>query len=305
MQIVLPGALPDPGAARELMSYLPAHAPTLLRWFESSRQSETSSNAVLTHCTPLEHWQLLAHGFQVTPAQHLSAGLAPLRAQSVDDDAPVWLAELIHMSPSRDGAALLTAESLHIDAEHAQTLLDSAQELAAENGFALSPDSADQWRVRLPEGFAPHCASPALVSISTVNDWWPQDTAAQPWRRLLNALQMLWYEHPVNQARARQGLAPINSLWLYGGARTSQLARRYLTDVRIDDRLLPYTLAQDWGGWLAGLQALEAELFQPMDIQPELVLTGSERFVTLQPRGGWFGRFTGKQDWRRWWSTQS
>lgn len=305
MQIVLPGALPDPGAARELMSYLPTHSPTLLRWFEHSSQSETPSDAALTYCTPLEHWQLLAHGFQATPAQHLSAGLAPLRAQSVSDDAPVWLAELIHMSPSRDGAALLPAESLDIDAGHAQALLDSAQELAAENGFTFSPDSAAQWRVLPPEGFARHCASPALVSISTVNDWWPQDIAGQPWRRLVNALQMLWYEHPVNQARAAQGLAPINSLWLYGGAQTSQLARRSLPDTRIDDRLLSCTQTQDWGGWLAGLQALEAELLQPMDTQPELVLTGNERFVTLLPRRGWLARFTGKQDWRRWWSTQS
>lgn len=305
MQIVLPGALPDPGAARELMSYLPTHSPTLLRWFERSSQSEILSDVALTHCTPLEHWQLLAHGFQATPAQHLSAGLAPLRAQSVDDDAPVWLAELIHMSPSRDGAALLCAKSLNIDAEHAQILFDSAQELAAGNGFTLLPDSTDQWRVLPPEGFSPHCASPALVSISTVNDWWLQDITAQPWRRLVNTLQMLWYEHPVNQIRAKQGLAPINSLWLYGGAHMSQLARRTLTDTLIDDRLLSYAQTQDWGGWLAALQAIEADLLQPMDRQADLVLTGSERFVTLLPRRGWLTRLTGKQDWRRWWSTQS
>ncbi|MBV6271824.1 hypothetical protein KVP09_02675 [Alcaligenaceae bacterium CGII-47] len=305
MQIVLPGALPDPGAARELMSYLPTHSPTLLRWFERSSMAETLSDAALTHCTPLEHWQLLAHGFQATPAQHLSAGLAPLRAQLVSDDKPVWLAELIHMSPSRDGAALLPAESLDIDAEHAQALLDSAHELATENGFAFSPDSANQWRVVPPTGFAPHCASPTLVSISTVNDWWPQDIAGQPWRRLVNALQMLWYKHPVNLARAAQGLAPINSLWLYGGAQTSQLSHRTLPDTIIDDRLLSCLQAQDWGGWLAGLQALEAEVLAPMNTHAELVLTGSERFVTLVPRRGWFARFSGKQDWRRWWSVQS
>lgn len=305
MQIVLPGALPDSGAARELMSYLPTHAPTLLRWFERSSQSETPSDAALTHCTPLEHWQLLAHGFQATPAQHLSAGLAPLRAQSVSDDSPVWLAELVHMSPSRDGAALLPAKMLNIAAEDAQALLDSAQELAAENGFTLVADSADQWRVQPPEGFAPHCASPALVSISTVNDWWPQDVVGQPWRRLVNTLQMLWYDHPVNQARAAQGLAPINSMWLYGGAQASQLARRSLPDTRIDDCLLSYTQTQDWGGWLLALQTLEAELFQPMSIQPELVLTGSDRFMTLKPRRGWLAQLTGKQDWRRWWCTRS
>ncbi|MDN5842880.1 MAG: hypothetical protein L0H54_05465, partial [Alcaligenaceae bacterium] len=226
MQIVLPGALPDPGAARELISYLPDHAPTLLQWFENANATMTPSEAAHTRCTPAEHWLLDAHGFQATPAQHLSAGLAPLRAASPDGDEPVWLAELIHMAPSRDGAALLPARALDIRPEHAQGLLDSAQAVLADSPFSFTPDTAQQWRVRLPEGFLPESTSPALVSISSVNDWWTQDVEGRQWRQLVNALQMQWYEDPVNQARAAEGLAPINSVWLYGGARPIQLAER-------------------------------------------------------------------------------
>src|SRR3546814_1835718 len=75
--------------------------------------------------------------------------------------------------------------------------------------------------------------SPALVATSSVNDWWPQDLAARPWRRLVNEVQMLWYEHPVNQERYKQGLVPINSVWLFGGARSAQIKSMPLADTRI------------------------------------------------------------------------
>lgn len=305
MQIVLPGALPDSGAARELISWLPERAPTLLRWFENASATVTHSDPAHTRCTPAEHWLLDAHGFQPAPAQHLSAGLAPMRAQSAEGDEPVWLGELIHLAPSRDGAALLPARALDIRPEHAQGLLASAQEVLADSPFVFTPDTARQWRVRLPEGFLPESTSPALVSISSVNDWWTQDVAGRPWRQLVNALQMQWYEDPVNQARAAEGLAPINSLWLYGGARPSQLARRAVDEVLVDERLQAPALAQDWGGWLAALQALEAEVLSAQPTQPTLVLTGNDRYITLQARHGLLARFAGKQNWRRWWSSQS
>ncbi|MFQ6707899.1 putative sulfate exporter family transporter, partial [Bordetella pertussis] len=56
------------------------------------------------------------------------------------------------------------------------------------------------------------------VAGQRLRAWWTQDVAMRPWRRLLNEIQMVWYEHPVNEARAARGAAPINALWLYGGA---------------------------------------------------------------------------------------
>jgi len=302
MHIVLPGALPDPGAATELASRLADTAPTLARWFARARADILASHAADTRCTPLEHWLLEARGFRAGPAQHLSAGLGPLRAPDLADDGPVWLAELTHMAPSRDGAALLTANTLDITDAHSQALFEVAQEAFEDAGLAMDYRAPALWRVRWPEPIALSCASPALVAASSVNDWWPQETAARPWRRLVNTLQMLWHEHPVNQDRARAGLAPINSLWLYGGARAGQLARPLPDDTRIHDALYAPALAQDWGGWLAALAHLEAEVFAPLaEHRPTLVLTGRERIVTLAARTGWLARLR-KDDWRSWWS---
>ncbi len=303
MHIVLPGALPDPGAATELASRLPEAAPTLARWLAHARAETLDSRAADTRCTPLEHWLLEARGFRAAQAQHLSAGLGPLRAPGLADDDPVWLAELVHMAPSRDGAALLTADTLAITDAQSRALFESAHEVLEDAGIAMEHGAGGLWRVRWPGDFALPCASPALVAASSVNDWWPQEDSARPWRRLVNALQMQWHEHPVNLARARAGQAPINGLWLFGGARASQLSRPLPEDTRIHGALYAPSLAQDWGGWLAALGTLEAEVFAPLQgRQPTLVLTGRERVVTLGARTGWLARLR-KDDWRSWWSS--
>lgn len=313
MQIVLPGALPDPQEARELTSYLRQTAPTLLRWLEQGRARGMQADPARAGCTPYEQWQLAARGFNARDGQNLGAGLGPLWAGPLAaDNTAVWLAELVHVSPSRDGAALLPARELAITPEQSVALFESAQSLFADTGFILRAQDTEHWRLDLPAGFAPLCASPTLVSISSVNDWWPQDLSARPWRRLLNELQMLWFDHPVNRQRYSLGLVPINSLWLFGGASADQLrpAASAGGASQTHDILLAPSASRDWGGWLAALGQLETQVFQPLagGRPPELVLTGSDRIVEIQPStwGQWTQWLPGsRQAWRKWWSPQN
>lgn len=312
MQIVLPGALPDPAEARELTSYLQKTAPTLLRWLELGRANISQADTALTGCTPYEQWQLTQRGFQPRPGQNLSAGLGPLWTTSPPaDGTPIWLAELVHVSPSRDGAALLPASELAITPEQSVALFESAQSLFNDSGFTLHACGTEHWRLELPTDFTPACASPTLVSLSSVNDWWPQDMAARPWRRLVNELQMSWFEHPINQARYQQGLVPINSLWLFGGASADQLPdRAQQTDSQYHDTLLAFHTSRDWGGWLAALGQLEAQVFLPLagGKPPALVLTGRDRIIEIKPSalGAWTQWLPGsRQAWRKWWSPQN
>jgi hypothetical protein len=303
MHIVIPGAMPEPEVAAELAPHVAQRAPTLARWLGLGMPDMTACPVAETWCTPLEHWLLHTRGFVPAQDEHISAGLGPLRLP-VTDDGPVWLAELIHMAPSRDGAALLPADTLAITAEQSAALLEAARELIADSGIDLTPDTPDTWRVHWPEPLQLACASPALVAVSAVNDWWPQDAVARPWRRLVNSLQMAWHEHPVNQARQREGLAPINSLWLYGGARRNQLTRPMPDDLRLETVLQSYAAAQDWGGWIAALADLEQRCFAPLArTAPTLVLTGRERTVTLNTHAGWYRRLR-PHDWRRWWCSR-
>ena len=142
----------------------------------------------------------------------------------------------------------------------------------------------------------------------------------RPWRRLLNEIQMAWYEHPVNEARAQRGLPPVNALWLYGGARrwagstTSRVASasaqthaaeapRVLTNLDAAHR------AEDWAAWLDALAHLDKHHLQPIGGTPtqplQLILLGADRraTLTLQPRSRLLSWLPApKKNWNTWWS---
>ncbi|TAM86318.1 MAG: hypothetical protein EPN41_10210, partial [Candidimonas sp.] len=186
MQIVLPGALPDPGEARELAAHLPKAAPTFAHWLALGHAHVVSADPAQAGCTPYEQWQLHTRGFVPRDGQPLSSGLGPMLAGAVaSEEGAIWLAELVHMAPSRDGAALLPARDLAIEPEQSVALFEAAQTLLPGSGFAMRQADTNHWRV-LPDDPAtlPTSASPALVGVTSVNDWWPQDIETRPWRRL-------------------------------------------------------------------------------------------------------------------------
>ena len=66
-------------------------------------------------------------------------------------------------------------------------------------------------------------AEPVQVEGDDIRDCLPAGRDGAQIRKLTNELQMLLHEHPVNIRRAARGLAPVNSIWLWGfgtGART-------------------------------------------------------------------------------------
>ncbi len=309
MQIVLPGALPEPRVAAELAAHLIKTAPTLAHWLARARHVEHAADPRDTACLPHEYWQLAALGFKPAPEQNFATGLAPLRGGTPGDaNQPVWLAELVHVAPSRDGAALLPAAELAITPEQSVALFESVHAMFRESGFLLSGSGQPHWHVSPPAGYQARSASPALVAITSVNDWWSQDMASRSWRKLVNEVQMLWFDHPVNLARQGQGLPPVNSLWLYGGASTSQLDALELPDARMHDELLAPAIRQDWSAWLAGLAWLEQHVFPVLSSTDpvRLVLTGPDRIIELTPGSRWTQWLPGnKQSWRKWWSPQN
>jgi len=319
MQIVLPGALPDPGTARELIAHVQKTAPTLTRWMRQGHARVIACDTARAACTPYEQWLLRARGFAPRAGQNLSCGLGPLLhardAAGTDAPAPggadpVWLAELVHIAPSRDGAALLPARDLAITPDQSLALFDAAQRVLAESGFTARRTGIERWRI-LPQDTAtlPASVSPSLVGITSVNDWWPQDAATRPWRRLVNELQMLWFDHPVNRARAAHGLRAVNSVWVFGGGAGDQFHETADSPpAQTHAQLAPSHATRDWGGWLAALADLEKNVFEPLARQnaaPALVLIGRDRLVELTPGAlrKLMARLPGGRDaWRTWWS---
>jgi hypothetical protein len=313
MQIVIPGALPATSTAQSLIPYLAQRTPKLIQWFARSHARAEQVNLLTVACTATEYWALShTRAFKPSANQNVSSGLGPFLEPNIEQpDTPVWVIELVHVSPSQNGAALLTANQLEISQQESVSLFESARGVFLHYGYELRPGRHPaRWIVTLPDGLYPASVSPALVANTNVNEWWPQDTASRPWRQLVNELQMTWYDHPVNLARNAQGQAAINSIWLYGGATTSQLNSVHNAPATQwhHDLLEPFQ-AEDWGQWLERLQHLEPTLIEALNgrdtLKAELVLIGEDRVVTLKPSAltRLRARLPGQAThWRNWWS---
>ncbi|MVW80695.1 hypothetical protein [Bordetella sp. 02P26C-1] len=306
MQIVIPGALPPLSVAGELGRLLPERAPVLLSWFQAATAQAENFDLRALGCTPFEAWQLEQAGFRPQPGMPPGAGLGPLRAgTSVTDAQPVWLAELAHLSLGTDQAALLHPDHMDVRAEESDALFAAALPSFEAAGFTATPIAPQRWRLILPADLHPASASPAAVAGQPLRDWWSQDADTRPWRRLVNEIQMAWYEHPVNEARALRGAPPVNTLWLYGGAAawpaaTSDAAMHLYTELAAAHR------DEDWASWLDALGALDQRLRAEITGQPkQLILLGADRRVTLtlQPRSRLLAWLPApKKNWNTWWS---
>jgi hypothetical protein len=55
------------------------------------------------------------------------------------------------------------------------------------------------------------------------------------WHSIFNEVQMLLYDHPLNQARAPRNQIAINSIWLWGGGYIPRSVRSSYTDIWSDE----------------------------------------------------------------------
>lgn len=314
MLIVLPGALPDPSVASELAKHLPQRAPTLHAWLQLGQAVSAPYDLRTQGCTPFEAWQLEQAGFTAQPGLPWGAGLGPLLAgpDACRDGQCVWLGELAHLALGTDRATLLPPDLMDLRAEESQALFETALPVFDDTGFAAEPLAPGRWRLRLPAGLHPETASPRAVAGRPLDAWWQHDAATRPWRRLLNEIQMAWHEHPVNEARTARGVAPVNALWLYGGARPWP-APRLAKPFQIFDTLAGPQRDGDWAAWLDALAELDrlhlAPLAQGRHGMPapnvEVLLLGDDRQARLGfiRRGGllrWLPPI--KYNWNSWWS---
>lgn len=259
-----------------------------------------------TGCSALEFLELSARGYTGENDHSFGAGLGPFRAGISQPGDPVWIADLCSVAIGREGAVLALPESLCLDQTHADALFDAVQPLWSESGISALPIASGRWRVWLNPDARLHSISPAAVSSLSVSDWWPQAESMKAWRKLLNEVQMVWHAHPVNDQRTAIGLAPINSLWLYGGASGWKPTPRASNDQYLNQLAKSY-LDGDWATWIAQLPDLSEQLSKlPENVS--LTLVGERRTVTLSaPQQPWWQRLMPRrpQNWTTWWIRQN
>jgi len=311
---LIPGALPPSSIAKDLIAQVEQHCPALVGRLKALVATVQELAPEHTGCTPLEAVRLQQLGYIPQAGTNLGAGLAALHAGVKNPSETVWLAELSAISVGREGATIAHPASFDVTTDEADALFDAVSGLWADRAISALPLSARQWRVWLEPNASTRSLTPAAMAELRLSDWWPQEDSLREWRRLLNEIQMVWHEHPVNLARAERGEVPINSLWLFGGAQgwsptqvavqpTQTPAGSLASALTYDGLHTPY-LQGDWAAWIAALPALSAHL-GALDPNTTLLLTGQQRCVILTPaRKRWWHAFIAPrpQPWNTWWN---
>lgn len=204
---------------------------------------------------------------------------------------PAWI------QPDLNGARLLACGQMQLSMDEAQALARPLKPVFGDAGMILELSSPDRWHVRLPpHSPVPDFAAPEQALGEDLYQHLPQGADGRRWRALLTEVQVLLHQHPLNAERRERGLAPVNSLWLWGGGRLPNRVNSELAAVVADDLLLgalakrakvtvlPRTSAsfqQLRSGWLLDLQDLPVDDFtrewwsrlQPLATQQPLMFS--------------------------------
>jgi hypothetical protein len=229
-----------------------------------------------------------------------------------DAGGDLWLsADPAWVQPDMNGVRLLACGQMQLDMDAAQAFAEVLRPVFDEAGMQLEISTPDRWHLRLPPDTSlPDFAAPEQALGEDLAQHVPQGAQGRRWRVLLNDIQVLLHQHPLNAQRQAHGWAPINSLWLWGGGRLPTLSSQ-LSGVVSDDLLLralaaragvslqartPETVTAAPANWLVDLQDLPASA-NATQWWPTLQSVLNQRAVLLHFASG--ERWQ-RKPWHRW-----
>lgn len=203
----------------------------------------------------LDEW--LCRAFQVEAQQNWP--VAPL---SLKNDAPgYWLrADPVHLQLRRDRLGLLGADSLSISENEADELIDTLNRHFAPDGLLFVRELPDIWLLRLPG--TPDVSTRPLLDVlgRDIDPFMPEGADAMHLKQIMNEIQMLLHEHPVNENRE----FPINSVWLWGGGTFPKVTASRFESISSDNPVarglarksgIPFMpVSENAESWLAALE---------------------------------------------------
>ena len=147
---------------------------------------------------------------------------------TVNPNQEIACLQPVHLHATRDHLILMSQNQIDLTAKESSELLKAALPFIEED-FQSPVLFHDQHYWFIPAGPFASLASYSVDQAHGRNiDWWmPRDTkeqgVAKRWRKLQNEIQMLWHIGPVNEEREQRGLPSINSLWISGIGKLSDV----------------------------------------------------------------------------------
>lgn len=252
-------------------------------------------------------------GFVAGLGNCFDVGMQPLPAAALirqelvgDAGNDVWLGvDPAWVQPELNGVRLMACGGLSLTDADARAFADALQPAFDDAGVQLQLTTPQRWHLRLPaSSVLPPFDPPEQALGEDLLHHLPPGAQGRRWRVLLNDVQVLLHQHPLNRERTANGLAPINSVWLWGGGALPSSVHSALAGVLGDDPLLlslaasagierqlrtPERVAAARAGWLVDLHDMA------MDELTDRWWPAIDTLARRQPLGV---RFLGGERWR-------
>lgn len=187
-----------------------------------------------------------------------------------------------------DSAIMLAADELQLTEQEANEIAESINQHLKDDGIRIQITHPHRWYLLFDT--SPEITTTPLHQVmrKDVHSFLPQGNKHQYWRSLLNELQMLLYTHPVNQQRDKRGLAPVNSVWLWGEGKLPEKKKMNWDKIYTDEPLIEI-LAKFFEIPCYELNQFQDTLHQPSDDKENILLvtTALEEYVHNQDIFAW------------------
>ena len=161
--------------------------------------------------------------------------------ETVDND--YWLlATPVHLTLQRDFFSL--TESLVPSEGESQAFMASLNAHFAEAGYTFIVTPSQKWLLKSATKHELSTSPVAQVLGRDTRPYLPKGADAAWAAQLTNEIQMLLFDHPVNQAREARGELAVNSIWLSGAGVLPDIARTENAPVIYADNLFAKGLSR-------------------------------------------------------------
>ncbi len=175
-----------------------------------------------------------------------------------------------HWQIGMDQVVMTDPAQLGLSDDESQQLLQAMQPFLQEDGLQVTWHSALMWHAQGALLADLPTASLDRVIGQNVKDWMPKHPVARPLQRLQSEMQMLLYNHPVNDVRDGSRQYTVNAFWLHGAGTlppttptsaagvSTAAASPMIAAVTVLDALRASALQGDLQTWRQAWQQLDA-----------------------------------------------
>jgi 2,3-bisphosphoglycerate-independent phosphoglycerate mutase len=161
-------------------------------------------------------------------ARHLYTGRSPLEAASIGIELQptdvAFRCNLVVLGEANGQRTMADFSGGHITTEEASQLIETLNQELGGEVFQFYPGVSYRHCLVWREGrLGMQLTPPHDISGRSIAEYLPSGDGAAELKRLMEASQAIFHDHPINQHRRERGEPPISSIWLWGAGKRPQI----------------------------------------------------------------------------------